>query len=262
MSGLQFRCGWSWRPSWAGARRRGRTRPVHGRSNRRRAPRGDDPGEGRLPGARAGRLHEQQRRCPDFQDIPERADARCTSAAVVGGHRDGARVLRRARLRPEPDQVPAQAAHDDLARALSAVRLRRLLRRDHADHVPGLPDRPRRRLRDRLDQRRARLPPAPMHCGPATTEQPRIDFGYRGVHVVAVAAKAIQAAYYGRGADQAPTGQGCSDGGREGLMEAQRYPDDFDGIVVGAPALYMSTFSRSSSRPRSRPTPAPTAPRS
>jgi feruloyl esterase len=58
------------------------------------------------------------------------------------------------------------------------------------------------------------------------------------VHVVAVAAKAIQAAYYGRPPIRSYW-QGCSDGGREGLMEAQRYPDDFDGIVVGAPALYM-----------------------
>ncbi len=70
------------------------------------------------------------------------------------------------------------------------------------------------------------------------TEQPRIDFGYRAVHVVAVAAKAIQAAYYGRGPIKSYF-QGCSDGGREGLMEAQRYPDDFDGIVAGAPALQM-----------------------
>jgi feruloyl esterase len=70
--------------------------------------------------------------------------------------------------------------------------------------------------------------------------QQRIDFGYRSVHVLAIAAKAIQAAYYG----QAPTHDyfvGCSDGGREGLDEAQKYPDDFDGIVAGAPANGMST---------------------
>jgi tannase/feruloyl esterase len=70
------------------------------------------------------------------------------------------------------------------------------------------------------------------------TEQPRIDSGYRAVHVVAVAKKAIQAAYYGRPPVKSYF-HGCSDGGREGLMEAQRYPDDFDGIVAGAPALYM-----------------------
>jgi hypothetical protein len=69
----------------------------------------------------------------------------------------------------------------------------------------------------------------------------RVDFGYRAVHVLAVASKAIITAYYG----QAPTDSyfaGCSDGGREGLMEAQRYPDDFNGIIVGSPA-YIPTVS-------------------
>jgi feruloyl esterase len=71
------------------------------------------------------------------------------------------------------------------------------------------------------------------------SEQYRIDFGYRGVHVVSVAAKAIQAAYYGE-RPRTSYFVGCSDGGREGLMEAQRYPDDFDGIVAGAPANWQS----------------------
>jgi hypothetical protein len=71
-------------------------------------------------------------------------------------------------------------------------------------------------------------------------EQQRIDFGYRAVHVLAIAAKAIQTAYYGVVPRRAYF-VGCSDGGREGLMEAQRYPQDFDGIVAGAPANNMST---------------------
>jgi feruloyl esterase len=62
-----------------------------------------------------------------------------------------------------------------------------------------------------------------------------IDFGYRAVHLTAVAGKAITAAYYGRRATRAYF-VGCSKGGQEGLMEAQRYPDDFDGIVSGAAA--------------------------
>jgi len=69
--------------------------------------------------------------------------------------------------------------------------------------------------------------------------QKRIDFAHRGMHLTAVAAKALINEYYG----QAPTYSyfvGCSDGGREGLMEAQRYPDDFDGIVAGAPAMHFS----------------------
>jgi feruloyl esterase len=62
-----------------------------------------------------------------------------------------------------------------------------------------------------------------------------IDFAYRAVHEMTVKAKAVVAAYYGRGARLAYW-QGCSTGGRQGLMEAQRYPEDYDGIVAGAPA--------------------------
>jgi feruloyl esterase len=61
----------------------------------------------------------------------------------------------------------------------------------------------------------------------------RTDFAYRATHVSAVADKAIIAAYYGAPPAYAYF-QGCSDGGREALMEAQRYPDDFNGIVVGS----------------------------
>jgi hypothetical protein len=61
------------------------------------------------------------------------------------------------------------------------------------------------------------------------------DYGYRAVHLTAVAAKAITAAFYGRQAKHAYF-VGCSKGGQEGFMEAQRYPEDFDGIVSGAAA--------------------------
>jgi feruloyl esterase len=62
-----------------------------------------------------------------------------------------------------------------------------------------------------------------------------IDFGYRAVHETSVQAKAIVRAFY----DRDPSLSyfvGCSDGGREALMEAQRYPDEFNGILAGAPA--------------------------
>ena len=62
-----------------------------------------------------------------------------------------------------------------------------------------------------------------------------IDAGYRGKHLQTVAAKAAIRAYY----DEAPQRSyhaGCSGGGRQGLMSLQRYPDDFDGYVIGAPA--------------------------
>ena len=64
-----------------------------------------------------------------------------------------------------------------------------------------------------------------------------VDFGYRAQHEATVAGKAVTAAYYGRPADYAYF-VGCSQGGHHALMEAQRYPDDYDGIVAGAPANY------------------------
>jgi feruloyl esterase len=63
-----------------------------------------------------------------------------------------------------------------------------------------------------------------------------IDFGYRAVHEMTVSGKAIAAAYYGSNATRSYF-TGCSAGGRQGLKAAQRFPDDFDGIVAGAPAL-------------------------
>lgn len=61
------------------------------------------------------------------------------------------------------------------------------------------------------------------------------DFGHRGLHLTTVNGKRIIANFYGRAADHAYY-FGCSKGGGQGLMEAQRYPADFDGIVAGDPA--------------------------
>jgi feruloyl esterase len=63
-----------------------------------------------------------------------------------------------------------------------------------------------------------------------------IDYGYRAVHEMTVKGKAIAAAFYGNQA-RLSYFTGCSAGGRQGLIAAQRYPEDFDGIVAGAPAL-------------------------
>ena len=62
-----------------------------------------------------------------------------------------------------------------------------------------------------------------------------IDFGYRAIKETTDTAKAIITAYTGS-APHYSYFQGCSDGGREALIEAQKYPADFDGIVAGDPA--------------------------
>jgi hypothetical protein len=62
----------------------------------------------------------------------------------------------------------------------------------------------------------------------------RVSFGYASEHALAQAAKAIITAYYGRPPAYSYF-EGCSDGGHEALVEAQRYPRDFNGILAGAP---------------------------
>jgi feruloyl esterase len=66
-----------------------------------------------------------------------------------------------------------------------------------------------------------------------------IDFSYRAVHEMTVAAKAIIAARYGNGPKYSYW-NGCSTGGRQALTEAQRYAADYDGIIAGAAAIYTT----------------------
>ncbi len=66
--------------------------------------------------------------------------------------------------------------------------------------------------------------------------QAEIDFGYRATHVVTVTGKVITESFY-ENAPQRSYFMGCSTGGRQGLVEAQRFPHDFDGIVAGAPVI-------------------------
>jgi feruloyl esterase len=67
------------------------------------------------------------------------------------------------------------------------------------------------------------------------------DFAYLGIHDMTVVGKAVTAAFFGRLARFAYW-NGCSTGGRQGLSEAQRYPDDYDGILSAAPAINWSRF--------------------
>ncbi|NLV29838.1 MAG: tannase/feruloyl esterase family alpha/beta hydrolase [Acidobacteria bacterium] len=62
-----------------------------------------------------------------------------------------------------------------------------------------------------------------------------VDYAYRAVHEMTVRSKALITAHYGR-PPALSYWNGCSTGGRQALMSAQRYPEDFDGIVAGAPA--------------------------
>ncbi|MGH7604101.1 MAG: tannase/feruloyl esterase family alpha/beta hydrolase [Gemmatimonadaceae bacterium] len=64
------------------------------------------------------------------------------------------------------------------------------------------------------------------------------DFDYRAVHEMTVFAKATIRAFYGKPTDRSYFSS-CSNGGRQGLMEAERYPDDYDGIMAGAPAYHF-----------------------
>src|SRR5947209_6115772 len=68
-----------------------------------------------------------------------------------------------------------------------------------------------------------------------------VDFGHRGIHEMTRVAKETVRAFYGK-APQRSFFAGCSDGGREALMEAQRYPADYDGILAGAPANYWTAL--------------------
>ncbi|GAA5164822.1 tannase/feruloyl esterase family alpha/beta hydrolase [Viridibacterium curvum] len=70
--------------------------------------------------------------------------------------------------------------------------------------------------------------------------QKRIDFAYRAQHLTAVLARKLIRAYYGQPQAYAYF-TGCSDGGREALIAAQRYPEDFDGIIAGAAAMSFTT---------------------
>ncbi len=66
------------------------------------------------------------------------------------------------------------------------------------------------------------------------------DFGYRAIHEMTQDAKLVVKQFYGKHPLQHAYFASCSNGGRQGLMEAQRFPGDYDGIIAGAPANYWT----------------------
>jgi feruloyl esterase len=68
------------------------------------------------------------------------------------------------------------------------------------------------------------------------------DFSHRAIHEMTVLGKQVVASHYGRAATKNYY-QACSTGGRMGMMETQRYPDDYDGVVAGAPVHSLLTQS-------------------
>jgi feruloyl esterase len=66
------------------------------------------------------------------------------------------------------------------------------------------------------------------------------DFSYRAVHLMTTVGKSVVTRYYGKPQKRAYF-QGCSTGGRQGLMEVQRFPDDYDGVISGAPVYNFLT---------------------
>ncbi len=73
----------------------------------------------------------------------------------------------------------------------------------------------------------------------ATNRQKLLDYAFRSLHTTAETGKRLAAAYYGTRPTRSYF-EGCSTGGRQALILAQRFPEDFDGIVAGAPVLYFS----------------------
>ncbi|QIL91263.1 tannase/feruloyl esterase family alpha/beta hydrolase [Microbulbifer sp. SH-1] len=71
-----------------------------------------------------------------------------------------------------------------------------------------------------------------------------VDFGHRANHLVSVTAKQVINDYYGIPASRAYF-QGCSGGGREALMEVSRYPQDYDGVIAGAPPMHWGELMSS-----------------
>ncbi len=72
----------------------------------------------------------------------------------------------------------------------------------------------------------------------AANPEAATDFAWRAIHLMTVVGKDVAAHYYGRAQDKTYY-EGCSTGGRQGLMEVQRFPDDYDAAITGAPVYSL-----------------------
>jgi len=80
-----------------------------------------------------------------------------------------------------------------------------------------------------------------MNADRTPNTQLQIDFAYRSEHLMAAVGKQVVKAFYGKDALRSYW-YGCSTGGRQGMMMAQRYPEDYDAILAGAPAMHWDRF--------------------
>lgn len=92
-------------------------------------------------------------------------------------------------------------------------------------------------------------PPVPFLDGSFAMLEPgypniplQVDFSYRSLHLMAVIGKQLTQAFYGPQPLLYSYWNGCSTGGRQGLAMAQRYPEDYNGILAGAPAIHFDRF--------------------
>lgn len=83
---------------------------------------------------------------------------------------------------------------------------------------------------------------APQNSTWGTPPDDRINAAYRATHNIAVAVKGLIRVFYGR-SQKFSYMVGCSEGGRQTIEEAQRFPEDFDGLSVGAPVIYDGTHN-------------------
>ncbi len=75
-----------------------------------------------------------------------------------------------------------------------------------------------------------------------SSPQKAIDYAWRAVHLTAIVTRGIAKDYYGKPISHAYWNS-CSNGGRQGLIEAQRFPEDFDGIVANSPWVDQTGFT-------------------